>query len=87
MKVVIIGGGAGGLPTASNIRKLDENIEITVITRDNHIAYSPCAIPYVLGQNIESFDDIVMKTPEDYKEKNIDVLINSEVTAVDHKNK
>ncbi len=87
MKVVIIGGGAGGLPTASNIRKLDETIEITVITRDNYIAYSPCAIPYVLGHNIKSFDDIIMKTPEDYKQKNIDVLINSEVTSVDHKNK
>ena len=87
MKVVIIGGGAGGLPTASNIRKLDKDIEITVITRDNYIAYSPCAIPYVLGQTIKSFDDIVMKTPEDYKENNIDVLINSEVSEIDHEKK
>ena len=71
MKVVIVGGGAGGISTASNIRKLDEDIEITVITRDNKVAYSPCAIPYVLSGTIESFDDIVMRTPEDYKNKNI----------------
>ena len=71
MKVVIVGGGAGGISTASNIRKLDENIEITVITRDNKVAYSPCAIPYVLSGDIESFDDIIMRTPEDYKNKNI----------------
>lgn len=83
MKVVIIGGGAGGMPTASNIRRYNKDIDITVITRDNHISYSPCAIPYVLSNKIESFDDIIMKTPEDYKEKNIDVLIKSEVTAVD----
>ena len=83
MKVVIVGGGAGGISTASNIRKLNKEIEITVITRDNKVAYSPCAIPYVLSGKIESFDDIVMRTPEDYKEKDIDVIIEAEVTAVD----
>ncbi|MBQ2832076.1 FAD-dependent oxidoreductase [Methanobrevibacter sp.] len=83
MKVVIVGGGAGGISTASNIRKIDKDIEITVLTRDNKVAYSPCAIPYVLSGTIESFDDIVMRTPEDYKNKDIDVIIESEVTAVD----
>ena len=80
MKVVIVGGGAGGISTASNIRKLDKDIEITVLTRDNKVAYSPCAIPYVLSGTIESFDDIVMRTPEDYKEKNIEVITEVEVT-------
>ena len=83
MKVVIVGGGAGGISTASNIRKLDQDIEITVLTRDNKVAYSPCAIPYVLSGTIESFDDIVMRTPEDYKKKNIDVITEVEVTEVD----
>ena len=83
MKVVIVGGGAGGISTASNIRKLDKDIEIVVLTRDDKVAYSPCAIPYVLSGTIPSFDDIVMRTPEDYKKKNIDVLINCEVIAVD----
>ncbi len=83
MKIVIIGGGAGGMPTASNIRKYDSEAEITVITRDNKVSYSPCAIPYVLSHKITSFDDIVMKSPEDYKEKNIDVLTEAEATAID----
>ena len=83
MKVVIVGGGAGGISTASNIRKLDKEIEITVLTRDNKVAYSPCAIPYVLSGTIESFDDIIMRTPEDYKNKGIDVITETEVTAVD----
>ena len=87
MKVVIIGGGAGGISTASNIRKIDKDIEITVITRDNNVAYSPCAIPYVLSGKIESFDDIIMKKPEDYKKKDIDIIIESEVTEVDNDNK
>ena len=87
MKVVIVGGGAGGMSTASNIRRLDKDAEITVITRDENVAYSPCAIPYVLSGKISSFDDIIMKTPDDYKEVDIDVLIKSEVTAVDSSKK
>lgn len=83
MKVVIIGGGAGGISTASNIREIDDKIEIVVLTRDNKVAYSPCAIPYVLSGTISSFDDIIMRTPEDYKNKNIDVIIEAEVTSVD----
>ena len=87
MKVVIVGGGAGGISTASNIRKIDKNIEITVLTRDNNVAYSPCAIPYVLAGKIKSFDDIIMKKPEDYKEKDIDVITEAEVTSVDSNKK
>ena len=87
MKVVIIGGGAGGLSTASNIRKYDKDIEITVITRDSNIAYSPCAIPYVLSGDVECFDDIIMHNPEDYLDRDITVITESEVYAVDHDKK
>ena len=87
MKVVIVGGGAGGISTASNLRKLDEEVEIIVLTRDNQVSYSPCAIPYVLSDRIHSFDDIVMRTVDDYKAKNIDVMLETEVTAVDSKKK
>ena len=83
MKVVIVGGGAGGISTASNIRKIDKDCEIVVLTRDDKVAYSPCAIPYVLSGTIKSFDDIVMRTPEDYKAKDIEVITEVEVTAVD----
>lgn len=82
MKVVIIGGGAAGISTASNIRRYDEDIEITVITMENQIAYSPCAIPYVLSGEVESFEDIVMHQPEDYLEKDIKVITNAEVFKV-----
>ena len=47
MKVVIVGGGAGGISTASNLRRLDKEVEIIVLTRDNHVSYSPCAIRIV----------------------------------------
>jgi NADH oxidase (H2O2-forming) len=82
MKVVVIGGGAGGLSTASNIRKYDENAEITVITRDEHIAYSPCAIPYVLCGEVDCFENIIMHEPSDYLERNINVITQAEVVKV-----
>lgn len=82
MKIVIIGGGAGGLSTASNIRKLDKNAEITVITRDENIAYSPCAIPYVLSGQVDQFQDIIMHQPEDYLERDIQVITLAEVFEV-----
>jgi len=87
MRVVIVGGGAGGLSTASNIRKHDKDADIKVITRDKHVAYSPCAIPYVMCGEVECFDDIVMHRPEDYRERNIDILTETEVEAIDPQKK
>ena len=82
MKIVIAGGGAGGLSTASNIRKCNKSAEITVITLEKHVAYSPCAIPYVLGGEVKNFDDIIMHDAEDYLEKNIKIITQAEVFDV-----
>jgi len=83
-KVVIIGGGAAGIPVASNIRARDKDREICIISKDSHCSYSPCAIPFVLEGIIESFDDMVMHTPKYYKEeRNIDVRLNTGVTGID----
>ena len=79
MKIAIVGAGAGGLSTASNIRKYNKDAEITVITMGKHIAYSPCAIPYVLGGEVENFKDIIMHEAEDYLEKNIKIITQAEV--------
>lgn len=58
-------------------------MEIVVITKEKYIAYSPCAIPYVIGGEIESFENIVMHTPEEYKtNRNIDVITEAEVLDV-----
>jgi NADH oxidase (H2O2-forming) len=82
MKVVIIGSGAGGLTVASNIRKYSENSDITVVTLEKQVAYSQCAIPYVIGGEIGSFDEIVMHTPEYYRKRGINIITESEVFEV-----
>ena len=87
MRTVIVGSGAAGLTTASTIRRYDKDMEIVVITKDKYIAYSPCAIPYVICNEIPSFEDIIMHTPEDYKrDRCIDVITESEVLDVDSEN-
>ncbi|EHP86249.1 FAD-dependent oxidoreductase [Methanotorris formicicus] len=86
MRTIIIGSGAGGLTTASTIRKYDKDMEVVVITMDKYVAYSPCAIPYVIEGEIKSFEDIIMHTPEDYKkERNIDIITEAKVVDVNSK--
>ena len=87
MRIVIVGAGAAGLTLASNIRNNDEETEIIIFTKGDDIAYSPCAIPLVLGGCIESFDDIIMHDANYYREKNIQVHLNTAVTHVNSINK
>jgi len=84
VNIVVIGAGAAGMTAASNIRKFDEQSQIIVFTTQKNVAYSPCAIPYVIGGHIDSFDDIIMHKPEDYLRKNIRVLTETTVTNIDN---
>ncbi|WP_308574108.1 FAD-dependent oxidoreductase [uncultured Methanosphaera sp.] len=86
MNIVIIGGGASGLTTASNIRKYDDESQIIVFTTQKNVAYSPCAIPYVIGGHIDSFDDIIMHKPGEYMRKNIRIMTETTVTSIDKDN-
>lgn len=84
LNIVIIGAGASGLTAASNIRKYDDESQIIVFTTQKHVAYSPCAIPYVIGGHIDSFDDIIMHKPEEYMRKNIRILTETEVVEINN---
>lgn len=83
MRIVIVGAGAAGLTLASNIRKNNEDIEIILFTKNDEIAYSPCAIPLVLGGKIDSFDEIIMHDVNYYLEKNIQIHLSTTVCNVD----
>jgi len=84
LNIVIIGAGASGLTAASNIRKYDDESQIIVFTTQKHVAYSPCAIPYVIGGHIDSFNDIIMHKPEEYLRKNIRILTESKVCEINN---
>ena len=87
-KIVVIGSGAAGLTAASTIREHDGKAEIDVFTEDEHIAYSPCAVIYVIEGRIKDFDDIIMHDASFYKEKrNISIHRQTKVVSVDPERK
>ncbi len=87
MRVVIIGGGSAGTTCAFELRKLDKDVEITIIEKTSNLEYSPCALPYVLSGKIKSFEDIFIFNKKDYENNNIKLLLNSEAKTIDAKNK
>jgi NADH oxidase (H2O2-forming) len=82
-RVVIIGAGASGLPIASQIRKETKDRDIVVITKGKHVAYSPCALPFVLHGMIPDFESCIMKTPDDYEMVDINIMTDTTVERID----
>lgn len=88
MKYLIIGGVAGGATAAARIRRLSEDAEIILFEKGEHISYANCGLPYYIGGIIEEREKLLVQTPESFGTRfNIDVRINSEVTAIDRANK
>ncbi|MFC6254096.1 FAD-dependent oxidoreductase [Secundilactobacillus hailunensis] len=86
MKVIVIGGIAGGPSFATRFRRLNEQNEIIILERGEHISIASCALPYYLGGVITDRDSLIERTPEILKQKNnIDVRVRHEVTAIDPK--
>ena len=84
MKVVIIGGVAGGATAAARIRRLDEKAEIVVFERSGYISYANCGLPYYVGDVITDKDELTLQSPAGFKRRfDIDVKIRHEVTAID----
>ena len=83
MKVVVIGGVAGGATAAARIRRLDAQAEIVMFERGEYASYSNCCLPYFIGGEIDSSDRLVMTTVGAFKKKyDIEVRVRSEVTDI-----
>lgn len=83
-KYVIIGGVAGGATAAARMRRISEDAEIVLFEKGEHISYANCGLPYYIGGVIEERDRLFVQTPEAFGRRfNIDVRVNSEVTAID----
>ena len=83
MKVVIVGGVAGGATAAARIRRLDENAEIVVFERSGYISYANCGLPYYIGGVIEDPEALTLQTPESfYARFRIQMKIHHEVIAI-----
>ncbi|MFO7734929.1 MAG: FAD-dependent oxidoreductase [bacterium] len=88
MKIIIVGGVAGGATTAARLRRNDEKAEITLFEKGSHISYANCGLPYYIGNTISERETLFLQTPESFSKKfNLSVKVNTEVKEIDRKNK
>ncbi|MBS5633854.1 MAG: FAD-dependent oxidoreductase [Clostridiales bacterium] len=88
MKVVIVGGVAGGASAAARLRRLDESAEIIMFERGEYISFANCGLPYYIGGEITMKSALTLQTPQSFNARfNVDVRVNSEVTSIDPKAK
>ena len=84
MKVIIVGGVAGGASAAARLRRLDETAEIVMLERSGYISYANCGLPYYVGGEITDREALTLQTPESFFERfHVDVRVNSEAIAID----
>ena len=83
MKILIVGGVAGGATTATRLRRLDEKSEIIIFDRGDYVSFANCGLPYYVGNVIKTKEKLLLQTPKSFKDRfNIDVRLNEEVIKV-----
>jgi len=84
MKIVIIGGVAGGMSAATRLRRLNENAEIIVLEKSGHVSYANCGLPYFVGGVIEDESSLLLQTPESLHARfKLDVRVLVQATEID----
>jgi NADPH-dependent 2,4-dienoyl-CoA reductase/sulfur reductase-like enzyme/rhodanese-related sulfurtransferase len=88
MKIVIVGGVAGGMSAATRLRRLNEDAEIIVLEKSGHVSYANCGLPYYVGGVIEEEDSLLLQTPESLHSRfRLDVRVHTEALSIDSVNK
>ncbi|OJF75814.1 MAG: pyridine nucleotide-disulfide oxidoreductase [Treponema sp. CETP13] len=88
MKILIIGGVAGGASAAARLRRLDENAEIIMLEKGPYVSYANCGLPYYISGTIAQKETLVVTEAQLFRDRfNIDVRTMNEVTSIDKENK
>lgn len=84
LKIVVVGGVAGGMSAATRLRRLDENANIVVLERSGFVSYANCGLPYHLSETIEKRSSLILQNPVSLGSRfNLDVRVRHEVTSID----
>lgn len=84
MKILIVGGVAGGASAAARLRRLNEHAEITLLERGEYISYANCGLPYYVGGTIQNRKALTLQTPESFSARfAVDVRVQNEAVAID----
>lgn len=88
MKIIIIGGVAGGATAATRLRRLNEKAEIIILERGGFVSFANCGLPYYIGGTITEKEKLTVETPKGFRDKfNIDVRVENEVISIDPERK
>jgi CoA-dependent NAD(P)H sulfur oxidoreductase len=87
MRLVVIGGVAAGTKAASRARRVAPQMEITIYQEEPEVSISECGLPYFLSGVVDEREDLVVRTPEEFAEKGVEVLIRHRVERIDAANK
>ncbi|MFZ5826548.1 MAG: FAD-dependent oxidoreductase [Bacillota bacterium] len=83
MRLLIVGGGAGGMSAAAQARRIDPNLEITVLEQTEHVSVGRCGLPYFIGDRVRDARSLVVRTPDYFRrERRIDVRTHHRVEAI-----
>ena len=83
MRIVVVGGVAGGMSAATRLRRLNEKAEIVVLEKSGHVSYANCGLPYYVGGVIENEKDLLLQTPASLHARfRLDVRVSTEVLAI-----
>ena len=86
MKILIVGGVAGGASAAARARRLNEDAEIVIFERGGYVSFANCGLPYYAGDVIKKRADLLVQTPEGLEKRfNIDVRVHNRVELIDRK--
>ena len=84
MKVLIIGGVAGGASAAARLRRLDESAEIVILERTGFVSYANCGLPYYVGGVITEKGKLTLQTPQSFRNRfDVDVRVRNEAVSID----
>lgn len=82
MKIVILGGVAAGAKAAAKARRELPEAEINLYTDDTHISYSACGLPYYIEGNFEDYELLLVRSPEDFEEKNVHIHLRNRAVKI-----
>jgi NADPH-dependent 2,4-dienoyl-CoA reductase/sulfur reductase-like enzyme len=80
--LIVIGGGAGGASAAAEAKRVDPSLNITILQKGNFVSFAACPTPYYIGDIITDENKLVARTPEKFRERGIEVHLNTEVAAI-----
>jgi NADPH-dependent 2,4-dienoyl-CoA reductase/sulfur reductase-like enzyme len=82
-RLVVLGGNAGAMGAATQAKRLKPDLEVIAFERSSDMSYSACGIPYFVGHEIDSLDQLVARSPEEHRRRGIDARLRHEVVGID----